>query len=248
MQVLNKVPVSDKKDETIIINGKNYYVCSVCGRIMFKKIKAFGHIYCFKHYRQHKKYGCFLDNNPRTPRDKNEIRIDGKTSYLDLYDKYSNVVGTVKFDTEDIPKIRYTKWRLSHGYAMSDSTKTGHNKHFTHEIIRTKEGQYIDHINHDTLDNRKCNLRIVNKAQNQMNSKHKGVSICNDGKYYAHIKKNQHMLNLGKYIDRDEAVFARWYAEKILFGEYAYPREEPNILDSRKEEIKSYVNKKVQRL
>jgi hypothetical protein len=31
------------------------------------------------------------------------------------------------------------------------------------------EGQYIDHINGKTFDNRKNNLRVVNKSQNAMN-------------------------------------------------------------------------------
>lgn len=247
MQVLNKVPVSDKKDETIIINGKNYYVCSVCGRIMFKKIKAFGKIYCNKHYKQQKKYGKPLDNNPRTSYDKNEIRIDNNIAYMDLYDKNSNVIATTIFDPEDIDKVRYTKWKLSSsGYVMNTPKYKGHNKHFSRTILQTN--QFVDHINHNTLDNRKINLRVVTKSQNQMNVNYKGIYKTNYGKYDARIKINQKVICLGIYIDKEEAMFARWYAEKILFGEYAYPKKEPDILDSRKEEIKSYVNKKVQRL
>lgn len=247
MQVLNNVRISDKKNETIIMNGKNYYVCSVCGRIMLKKIKAFGKIYCNKHYKQQKKYGKPLDSNPRTSYDRNEIRIDGNIAYMDLYDKNANVIATTIFDSEDIDKVQYTKWKLSsNGYVMYTPKYKGCNKHFSRTILQTN--QFVDHINHNTLDNRKINLRVVTKSQNQMNVNYKGIYKVNHGKYDARIKIHQKAICLGTYIDKDEAVFARWYAEKILFGEYAYPREEPNILDTRKEEIKSYVNKKVQRL
>lgn len=51
-------------------------------------------------------------------------------------------------------------------------------------IIDCPKGLHVDHINGDTLDNRKCNLRICTNAQNQQNSKsrkgssqYKGVSF-----------------------------------------------------------------------
>ena len=47
---------------------------------------------------------------------------------------------------------------------------------------------------------------------------------------------------------KEEALYARWYAERILFKEFAYPKEEPDILDSRKLEIQELINRKVQRL
>ena len=80
-----------------------------------------------------------------------------------------------------------------------------------------------------------------------MNQNFKGVSK-NGSKWYAHIKINQKMLNLGNYLDEEEALYARWYAEQMLFKEYAYPKPEPEILKSRKSQIQEYVNRKVQRL
>lgn len=115
-----------------------------------------------------------------------------------------------------------------------------------HRVILDTD-QFVDHINHNTLDNRKCNLRVVTKAQNMMNSNFKGVSR-NGCKWYAHIKINQKMLNLGYYLDEEEALYARWYAEQELFKEFAYPKPEPEILESRKSQIQEYVNRKVQRL
>lgn len=214
---------------------------------MTRKIKAFGVIYCDKHYKQIKKYGRVLDKNPRTPFDRNEFHIDGDTTYIDLYDKNCNVIAQAIIDTEDIEKVRYTKWKLSgSGYAMNTPKYSGGNKHMSREILRTSE--FVEHINHNTLDNRKQNLRIVTKSQNQMNSDHKGVSRTKSGKYYAFIKISQKMINLGTYVFEEEAMFARWYSETLLFGEYQHPKEKPVILPDRELKIKEYVNKKVQRL
>lgn len=244
MQILNRVKTQTHDIEHH--DGKTYYRCSVCGRQLFRKIKSHGKVYCNKHYNQLKKYGHAIDNNPRTPYDKNEIIIDGKVARVKLYDAQCNHIATAIIDAEDVNKIRYTKWKLSSsGYAANTPKFSGSNKHMHREILGTD--QFVDHINHNTLDNRKCNLRIVTKAQNMMNSNFKGVSP-NGCKWYAHIKINQKMLNLGNYLDEEEALYARWYAEQILFKEFAYPKPEPEILESRKSQIQEYVHRKVQRL
>lgn len=246
--MLNQTPVSENKEMgNITIKNKTYYICNICGRLSFRKIRSHGRIWCNKHYKQYKKYGHVIDDNPRTVYDKNEIRIVGKTAYIDLYDKKQNVIAVTKIDAEDVPKVRYIKWKLSaSGYVMNTPKYKGSNQHLSRLILNTD--QFVDHIDHDTLDNRKSNLRIVNRSQNQMNTDHSGVSEQKNGKYYAHIKLNQHMYNLGVYADKEEALYARWYAEKILFKGYAYPKKEPFVLDRRKDEIRCYVDRKVQRL
>ena len=47
------------------------------------------------------------------------------------------------------------------------------------------------------------------------------------------------------YLYKEEAQWARWYAEYILFKNN---KKEPFIIKDRKIAIKRYVNKKVQRL
>lgn len=203
---------------------------------------------CQKHYNQFKKYGKFLDNNPRTIYDKNEYHIDGDTTYIDLYDKNYNVVAQAIIDTEDLDKVRYTKWKLSGtGYAMNTPKIRGANKHMSRVILGLTEddvGIYADHINHNRLDNRKANLRRVTRAQNQMNANHRGISRTLSGKYCAYIKINQKCISLGLYDDEDEALFARWYAEVLFFGEYRYPKEQPIIMADREIEITDYVTRR----
>ena len=222
------------------------YKCDICGRPMFRKVKAYGTVYCNKHYNQVKKYGHPLDKNPRTTFDKNEYHINGDTTTIDLYDKDCNKIAEALIDTEDLDKVKNIKWKLSSsGYAMNTPKWKQSNLHMSRVILDTD--QFVDHINHNTLDNRKSNLRIVTKSQNQMNVNYKGVSKQGE-KFYAHIKLNGKMLNLGVYVHEEEALYARWYAEKRVFKAYAYPKEEPSILEDRKEQIKDYVDRKVQRL
>ena len=229
----------------IFSGKKNYqYKCEVCGRPMFHKIVSYGHIYCSKHYRQLKKYGKFIDNNPRTTMDRNEIHICGDIAYVDIYDYKCNVIAQAIIDTKNINKIRYTKWKLSgSGYAMNTPKFKGGSLHMSRRILNTK--QFVDHINHNTLDNRECNLRIVTKSQNQMNVNYKGVYELQDEKYYAYIKLNGKQYNLGVYVFQEEALFARWFAETLLFKEYKYPKEKPVILPHRELQIKEYVMNKV---
>lgn len=194
-----------------------------------------------------KKYGHCLDINPRTTMDKNTIVIINNKAYIYLCNKNANVIAASIIDAEDVPKVQHIKWRLSaSGYVMNTPKYKGSNIHLSRLILGTTE--FVDHINHKTLDNRKCNLRTVTKSQNQMNSNYKGVTHTKQDKYYAHIKLNGIMINLGIYVDKEEAYFARWYAEQLLFKEFKYPKEKPIILPSRETQIKSYVEKKVQRL
>lgn len=223
------------------------YKCIVCGRESFRKVMSHGNNYCNKHYRQIKKYGHPLDKNPRTIYDKNEYHIEGEITKIYLYDKACNKIAEAIIDTEDLEKVKHIKWKLSNsGYAMNTPKYKSSNIHMSRVILDTNE--FVDHINHNTLDNRKCNLRIVTKSQNQMNSNYKGINHTKDDKYYAYIKLNGKALNLGKYVFKEEALFARWYAETLLFKEYRYPKEKPLILEDREKAIKEYVSKKVQRL
>lgn len=227
--------------------NNNYKICDICGRHEKHIISYYGQKLCCKHYKQIKKYGKALDSNPRTTYDKNKFIVCGEITYIELYDKQFNVIAKAAIDTEDLTKVKYSKWRLNaNGYVIS-SAKTSGKTVFLHRRI-LDANDFVDHINHDPLDNRKQNLRIVTKSQNQMNAEHKGVSVTNNGKFYAHIKINQKMINLGVYEDEEEALYARWKAECLLFKEFRFKKDKPQILPKREGEIDNYVVKKVQRL
>lgn len=222
------------------------HTCDICGRKTFHKIKSHGYTLCNKHYNQFKKYGKFLDNNPRTIYDRNHFEIKGNIAIIDLYDIKCNKVAETKINLEDLNKVKYYKWRLSNtGYAIT-SDKNNKTLQLHRLILNTTS--YVDHINGDRLDNRKENLRTCTKSQNQMNVNYKGIYHKKNDMWFARIKLNQKTYHLGTYLTKEEALYARYYAETILFKEYRYNKEEPNINKYRKKEIQNYVNEKVQRL
>jgi hypothetical protein len=94
------------------------------------------------------------------------------------------------------------------------------------------DGLVVDHISGDTLDNRKCNLRICSKAENNRNqtlirrntgaSKFKGVRWHKrDSVWYAGIRVNNKSVHLGSSSSAEEC--AGWYDMGALyyFGEFA---------------------------
>jgi len=98
------------------------------------------------------------------------------------------------------------------------------------EIMRTPKGMDTDHVNTDQLDNRRCNLRICTRSQNNMNrmkrkktsSKMKGVRYRKDtGKWQTSIKRNGVQITLGCF--HSEIVAGKIYdiAAKRYFGEFA---------------------------
>jgi len=88
----------------------------------------------------------------------------------------------------------------------------------------------VDHRNHNTLDNRRENLRVANNFQNQQNrnkvnktttSKYKGVCLFKrDGTWKAQIRHNGKCLFLGYYDTELEAKNAYDKKAKELFGEF----------------------------
>ena len=93
----------------------------------------------------------------------------------------------------------------------------------------------VDHINNDTLDNRKNNLRVVTKQQNNQNaspqkrssSSYKGVSWHKGKqKWQARITHKGQRIYLGNYDSEHDAARAYNQAAKRIFGEYAYLNKE----------------------
>lgn len=139
------------------------------------------------------------------------------------------------FDLEDYDKIKKYCWAKTQGYIKT----TSNNKPMQlHRLIMGVEDSniIIDHIKGfgSEYDNRKENLRIVNKSQNAMNAKTpshntsgvKGVSYDKtSNKWRSYINKDKKRIELGKFDNIQDAISIRKQAEEKYFGEYAYKTE-----------------------
>ena len=136
-------------------------------------------------------------------------------------------------DAEDYERVNKYKWRLDENgrAARNKNNKEGQRNIKMHRfIMNTPLGMCTDHVNYDTLDNRKSNLRICTPAQSSAHrkaipntsSKYKGVTWRpNRNKWYAQIKHNYKGIHLGSYDTEEEAARAYDKKAKEFFGEYA---------------------------
>ena len=90
---------------------------------------------------------------------------------------------------------------------------------------------FVDHINHNGLDNRKANLRLATRSENMWNrrktatksrSRYKGLSLHNRKKRWSvRIKVNSRSKFLGFFGDEVEAAKAYDAAARKYHGEFA---------------------------
>lgn len=105
-----------------------------------------------------------------------------------------------------------------------------------HQFLLGVTGQdgEVDHINHDGLDNRRANLRVVTPGQNQANkrkyarestSRFKGVSLAANGKWRAQLSVSRRKMFLGDFESEEDAARAYDAAAVHHFGEFAATNE-----------------------
>lgn len=132
-------------------------------------------------------------------------------------------------DDEDYEWLDERKWcaachkekNIKYYYAVSNGI-------IMHRLILglTNKAVLVDHRNHNTLDNRKLNLRICSKAENGFNrhsylNEFKGVKKVKN-KFVARIIYNGKYIHLGTFDFEIDAALAYDEVAKQLFGEYAY--------------------------
>jgi hypothetical protein len=139
-------------------------------------------------------------------------------------------------DNDDFLELSKFKW-IAHGNSKKGFRAIVTNKigekwvqtSLSDFLMKPSKGMIVDHINHNSLDNRRCNLRICTVRQNSFNriaqhnlSGYKGVyHKKNMKKWCVRIFYNYKEIHLGSFENIKDA--ARAYNQKAqeLFGEFA---------------------------
>lgn len=158
---------------------------------------------------------------------KNSYEIRGSETAIKV--KCKGIELETLIDTEDLPKADevnttwYAIWcKRTNSYYVITSYKI-EGKRRTVQLHRwitgTEDGLFVDHINHETLDNRRsCNLREVTNSQNIQNlkgsrkgakSSHRGVIWSNRlNCWFARVRVDGKTVFQRRYHDEEVAAAA----------------------------------------
>lgn len=97
------------------------------------------------------------------------------------------------------------------------------------QILNAPKGSEVDHMNHNGLNNKRDNIQICSKGQNQANQNMRGGTSVFKGVYWhksreewrAQIKHNRKNICLGSFSNEVDAAKAYDKKAKELFGEFA---------------------------
>ena len=140
------------------------------------------------------------------------------------------------FDLEDYDKIKDYCWHINKKYAC---TKYKNNRIMMHRLIMNcPKDKVVDHINGNTLDNRKSNLRICTQHENSYNkvkgknntSGYKGVSWDKNANKWSVRLHNKY---LGLYNSLEEAVKVSKEFDKNEYGEFSVYARDNNLIYSK---------------
>ncbi len=161
----------------------------------------------------------------------NEITITGDVAFIKLSDGLSAQV-----DIECLDLVSKIKWRAKKSintvYAIANhkiSSGVYKTIYLHRVIINAPIGMQVDHIDMDGLNNKKSNLRLATRSQNQHNQKAKKNNTSGlkgafwhkrYNKWYAIICKNRKMTFLGSFLTKEDAHKAYCDASKSMHGEF----------------------------
>jgi hypothetical protein len=129
---------------------------------------------------------------------------------------------TIISESDFLEKVKdfSTKWYAQYSknnnsyYAMCRNVNSPHIQ-LHRFILFPPDDMLVDHINHDTLDNRRDNLRIVTHSQNQLNRKKPGAGVYwykPYGKWRVRCRVDKKEVHVGYFDNKEDAE--RAYKER----------------------------------
>ena len=139
-------------------------------------------------------------------------------------------------DDDDYEYLNKWHWWFNGRYAIKEErygkrSENKKRKYYMHRFLMgAKEGQEVDHINSDKLDNRRENLRLCTRIENAHNksiqsnntSGYKGVYWSKAArKWQAYVTIDRKAKYLGLFEDKKDAARAYNQAALNNYGEFA---------------------------
>lgn len=143
-------------------------------------------------------------------------KLEKKFKGITQPEEYKIIPGTKgKFamvDNEDFDRVKDINW----SYNYSNNTLSNHITSIGRYIMNCPKDRVVDHINGDSLDNRRCNLRIITQKDNLKNRKYWGKQWHPDyngvmynkvlNKWTSCIQDNGNIYLLGNFNTPEEAA------------------------------------------
>ena len=140
----------------------------------------------------------------------------------------------VLIDNDDVGRCKNHIWYINKHYKETEKDyfyAISNTRILLHRFIMniSDREQKVDHIEGNTLDNRKEKLQICSNKENSRKSEfrrnnksgHTGVIWHNQSnKWMAYIKVDYKFKNLGYFDDKEDAIEARRKAEIKYFGDF----------------------------
>lgn len=157
------------------------------------------------------------------------IRVEGEVAYVTLTKGYEAII-----DASDAQLVGMWNWCADvsggNAYATRGDWRGSDQRvvRMHREILAAPAGFDVDHIDGNKLNNRRSNLRLATRAENNRNrarrrdnkSGFKGVTKHSSGRWRATIKANGKFKHLGVFDTPQEAHAAYLDASRYWHGEF----------------------------
>ena len=180
------------------------------------------------------------------------------TRKISMIEDYGNSIAVIAnntgerfwFDADMLDKLKGYSWndnRVGYLCRHGERCNTSREIIYAHRLVVSEipENLVVDHIDRNTHNNRKSNLRVASRSQNYGNSKlfprntsgYKGVSFHKiSGRWRATITYQKISYHLGEFYNPKEAARAYDRAARKLFGEYAATNDALGLLNMQNDE------------